>query len=144
MDTYTAEFRIWTEKEDLDLGAISEDLGLAPTNTRQRGEARSRSSRFAESMWGYEVCAGKEWDEIEEAIESLLHVLMPLKSKIRGYRSKYDVVLWCGHFTSSFGGGPTFSAELLQKLGDLGIPLQLETYCSSDQNTPSQRSASST
>lgn len=81
-------------------------------------------------MWGYEVAAGKEWDEFEDAIDSLLKVLMPLKSKIGGYSSKYDVVLWCGHFASSFDGGPTFSAELLQKLGELAVPLHLETYYS--------------
>lgn len=82
-------------------------------------------------MWGYQVYAGKEWDKLEDAIESLLKVLMPLKRKIKGYCSKYDVVLWCGYFKSSFDGGPTFSAELLQKLGDLGIPLELSVYCSS-------------
>jgi Domain of unknown function (DUF4279) len=134
VDTYTAEFRILTEKEDLDLCAIFKDLGISPTNTRQRGEARSRSSKYTESMWGYEVEAGKEWDEIGDALESLLAVLMPLKSKIIGYRSKYDVILWCGYFNSSFDGGPTFSAELLQKLGDFGIPLQLDTYCSLPEN----------
>lgn len=134
MHTYTAEFRIWSEKEALDLGAISEDLGIAPTNTRQRGGARSPSSRFAESMWGYEVCAGREWEDLDDALDALLKVLMPLKSKIRGYCLKYDVVLWCGHFTSSFDGGPTFSVDLLQKLADLGIPLQLDTYCSLPEN----------
>jgi len=144
VDTYTAEFRILTQKEDLDLYAISEDLGLSPTNTRQRGEARSRLSKYTESMWGYEVEAGKEWEEIGDALESLLAVLMPLKCKISKYRSKYDVILWCGYFKSSFDGGPAFSAELLQKLGDFGIPLHLDTYCSSEENTPSQSNVSST
>lgn len=137
VDTFTVEFRIWTKKEDLDLSAITEDLGLSPTNTRRRGEARSRSSSYTESMWGYEVEAGKEWDEIEDALESLLAVLVPLKNKIMGYSSKYDVILWCGYFKASFDGGPTFSAEMLKKLGDLGIPLYLDTYCPVEDHKPS-------
>lgn len=129
MHTYNVEFRIWSEKEVLDLNAINEDLGITATNTRRRGEAKSPTTVFTESMWGYDEYPGKEWDSLEEALESLLEVLLPLKDKIMKYSTKYDVTLWCGHFTSSFDGGPTLSPVILKKLGDLGIELYLDTYC---------------
>jgi Domain of unknown function (DUF4279) len=136
MHSYSVEFRILSESEDLDIKAISENLGMTATNTRQRGEAKSASRVFAESMWGYSVYPEhglKDWDSLEEALESLLAILMPLKDKIREYILKYKVVVWCGHFTSSFDGGPTFSPEVLEKLSALGVELFLDTYCSSDE-----------
>lgn len=117
----------------LDVKAINEDLGLTATNTRQRGEAQSPARVFTESMWGYEVHPGKEWESLEEALESILEVLMPLKDKIMKYSTKFDVNLWCGHFTSSFDGGPTFSPAILIKLGELGVELYLDTYCHSEK-----------
>ena len=136
MHKYTAEFRIWAEKEVLDFKAINEDLGITATNTRQKGEAKSPTRVFAGSMWGYEAYLGKEWDTLEEALESLLEILMPLKEKIMKYSTKYDVVLWCGHFTSSFDGGPTFSPELLKKLGEFGVELFIDTYCTTNEEQP--------
>lgn len=139
MHSYSVEFRILSESADLDLNAITENLGITATNTRKRGEAKSASRVFTESMWGYSVYpkdSHQDWDSLEDALESLLSILMPLKDKIREYVQKYNVVVWCGHFTSSFDGGPTFSAGVLKKLGDLGVELSLDTYCSSDEGQP--------
>lgn len=139
MHSYSVEFRILSERAELDLKAITENLGITATNTRKRGEAKSASRVFTESMWGYSVYpkdSRKDWDSLELALESLLSILTPLKNKIREYIQKYNVVVWCGHFTSSFDGGPTLSAEVLKKLGDLGVELYLDTYCSSDEEQP--------
>jgi hypothetical protein len=136
MHSYTVEFRIWSEKEDVDLEAITKDIGINPTNTRIQGEAKSLNRVFTESMWGYEVYPGKNWASLEEALESLLKVLKPLKEKIWAYLLKYNVVIWCGHFTSSFDGGPKFSPELLEKLSELGVELYLDTYCCADEEQP--------
>jgi hypothetical protein len=38
--------------------------------------------------------------------------------------------LWCGHFSSSFGGGPTLSPQILRVLADFGVELILDTYVS--------------
>jgi hypothetical protein len=133
MHSYTVEFRISSEKEAIDIDAINKDLGITATNTRKKGDIRSSSSVFNESMWGYDTCKGKDRDSLEKGLESLLEVLMPLKDKIMRYCEKYDAVFWCGHFTSSFDGGPTFSPELLRKLGEFGVGLFLDTYCSADE-----------
>jgi hypothetical protein len=133
--TYSVEFRIWTDRDDLDFEEISRDLGIVPNNTRQRGQAMSRSRTSAESMWGYIVYpknSDADWDSLDEGLQAMLRVFLPLKEKVRSYAAKHDVVLWCGHFTSSFDGGPTFSPEVLRGLGELGVELFLDTYCSSD------------
>jgi hypothetical protein len=135
MHSYNVEFRIWSEKEDIDLESITNTLCIHPTNTRQRGEPKSPTRVFTESMWGYDVDPGKKWDSLEEALASLLKVLMPLKDKIMKYNTKYDVILWCGHFTSSFDGGPSFSPKLLKNLGEFGVELYIDTYCSEDPDS---------
>jgi hypothetical protein len=139
MHSYTVEVRIWSDKDDFNISAISEDLGITPTNTRRKGEPKSSTNVFAEAMWGYEVYSG-EWESLEEALDATLKIFMPLKDKLTKYETKYDVILWCGHFTSSFDGGPTFSPELLKKLGEFGVELFLDTYCSRDEGQFKEKS----
>jgi hypothetical protein len=89
-------------------------------------------------MWGYSAYPTnrpKNWDSLEEGLSALLNIFMPLKKKIAEYAEKYDVNLWCGHFTSSFDGGPTLSPEILKKLGDFGVELFLDTYFQSDEES---------
>jgi hypothetical protein len=45
------------------------------------------------------------------------------------------VFLWCGDFSSSFGGGPRLSPQILKALGDFGVELILETYFSDEPET---------
>jgi hypothetical protein len=51
---------------------------------------------------------------------------------LREYQQRFDVCLFCGHFTSNFDGGPTFSPSLLEELGDFGVELFLDTYHSAE------------
>jgi hypothetical protein len=132
MHTYSIEFRILSKKDDIDFDEITDNLGIAPSNVRKRGEPKSASSKFNMSMWGYEEVPGKEWNSMEEALESILTVLTPLRNKIMEYKKRHKVVLWCGHFTSSFDGGPIFSPDILKKLGDFGVELIIDTYCSDE------------
>lgn len=141
MHSYTVEFRIFSEEDEFDVDAISKHLGITANNTRKRGEPKSSTRVFAESMWGYSVYpenSYEDWDSLEEGLESLLNIFLPLKDKFSEYLTRYQVVIWCGHFTSSFDGGPTFSPETLQKLGELGVELFLDTYCSIEENTPNE------
>ncbi|MGA2193300.1 MAG: DUF4279 domain-containing protein [Nitrospirota bacterium] len=133
MDNYSVEFRICSEKDDFDLDAITKNLEVTPNNTRQRGERKSASRVHEESMWGYSIETENgpvAWDSLEEGLESLLKVFMPLKEKIKEYALKYDVVLWCGFFKDSFDDGPRFSPEILKKLADFGVEIYLSVYCS--------------
>lgn len=50
---------------------------------------------------------------------------------------EFDAVWWCGHFQSSFDGGPELPAELLTEIGSYGIPLYIDNYF----NEPDEESA---
>jgi len=139
MHSYTVEFRIFSKEDEFDINAITKSLGLTANNTRKRGEPKSATRVFTESMWGYSVYhenSYDDWDCLEDALELLVNIFMPLKNKIDEYLIKYKVVIWCGHFTSSFDGGPTLSAGILKKLGEFGVELDLDTYCSTDEGNP--------
>lgn len=141
MHTYTVEFRVINENGPLDLDAITNSLGITPTNTRQIGEAKSKTRAFTESMWGYSIEPEGDrvdWDNLEDALQLLVTVFQPLKGLIAELRNQYTVVIWCGHFTSSFDGGPTLSGDVLGKLGDLGVELYLDTYSCQDENASAQ------
>jgi hypothetical protein len=134
MHNYSVEFIIYSENSNFNIEAISLNLGITPTNTRQRGEPKSPYKTYDQSLWGFSVYPehGSEvlWGSLEDALESLLIVFMPLKSKIEEYSKTFNIAIWCGHFTSSFDGGPTFSPQLLKKLGEFGVELCIDTYCS--------------
>lgn len=127
MQSYSIEFRILS-KNDFDLEEITATLGLEPTNTRKCGEEKALGKIYLETMWGFSTPPNKEWVSIEKGLIILLKTLYPLKEKINRYAKKYDVILWCGYFTTSFDGGPTFTPNILKQLGDFGVELFIDTY----------------
>ena len=86
-------------------------------------------------MWEYEAKAGneeREWLSLEQGLQSLLSIFASRQVILREYQQRFKVSLFCGHFTSSFNGGPTLSPSLLEELGDFGVELFLDTYSSQD------------
>lgn len=84
MHGYTVAFRIFSDGEALNLEAITKNLGIIPTDTRQIGEARTSSKMWTQSMWGYSLDPDnnpKNWDSFEEGLASLLKIFMPLKKR---------------------------------------------------------------
>jgi hypothetical protein len=133
MHTYSVALRICGA--DLDLTDISAKLGLNPTQTRIIGQPRSPKSVWPESMWEYEVWPGQDvvmWDSLEDGLRSLVSAFASCKEELRKYQQRYNVSLWCGHFSSSFNGGPVLSPTILKALGDFGVELILETYFSEE------------
>jgi hypothetical protein len=60
----------------------------------------------------------------------VLESLWPHRDKIAKYAATSKLVWWCGHFQSSFDGGPTLSLALLRKLGEFGADLHIDNYLS--------------
>jgi hypothetical protein len=83
-------------------------------------------------MWEYEVwpVGNTAWTSLEEGLETLVSAFRSLKEALQAYKRNSHVFLWCGHFSSSFDGGPTFSSDLLKQLGDFGVELYLDTFFS--------------
>lgn len=131
MDTYTVEFRI--EGRGLDPQLVTTDLGLVPSQVR---ESRKNKANEAERwwIWCYEgAVPSVEWGTLEEGLISLLVDIRPRQEVVRTYQQQCDVYWWCGHFQSSFNGGPTFSAALFRELAQVGVPLVLRTYRSENR-----------
>src|SRR5438552_982902 len=134
MHSYLVSLRI--SDKTLDPSTITSELGIEPTQVRIEGQARpGGGSAWDESMWEYEAKAnngGREWHSLEQGLQALLSMFASRQATLREYQQRFKLSLFCGHFTSSFNGGPTFSPSLLKELGDFGVELFLDTYCSGE------------
>jgi hypothetical protein len=134
MHEYSVALRI--SGEDLDPAEVTARLGLSPTEARISGQPRpGNKSVWDESMWEYEVWPDKKtaWSSLEEGLLTLLSAFRSSGQILEGYQRTGNVFLWCGHFSSSFGGGPSLPAELLKQLGDFGVELYLDTFVSTPE-----------
>ena len=129
MHEYTVELRI--TGAELVPATITQALGLEPSSVREVGERRAEGKVWNQALWGYNGFPKNTpsyWPSLEDGLMFLLDRVEPLQSQIDHYKQKHDVVFWCGHFQSSFDGGPTFSAKLLRRLADFGVDLYLDNY----------------
>jgi len=129
MHSYHVEVRI--VGENLDLDDISSRLNLRPTQTRKKGEHKSDTSTWTKDMWSLEVLppTGNAWDSLEMALRALLGKIASHRDVIQSLGGAEGIVIWCGHFASSFNGGPSLSPDLLGMLGNFGAQLVIDTYC---------------
>jgi hypothetical protein len=133
MHEYSVALRI--SGVELDPAEITAKLGLTPTQVRIAGQPHPGGTCvWDEAMWEYEVWpeGRTPWSSLEEGLTTILSVFQQLNELLRQYQKSFHVFLWCGHFSSSFCGGPTFSSSLLKQLGDFGIELCLDTYSSDE------------
>lgn len=136
MHTYSVQLRISGTR--LCLEEITDHLGVKPNLVRREGEPRSSKELWPESMWSYDGSAEdqvKEWKSLEEGLQSVMHALWHKRTSIRAYLQRYDVIWWCGHFQSSFDGGPTLSVTLLERLAEFGVPVYIDNYFSASDST---------
>ncbi len=136
MHSYTAALRI--AGKALNTDEVSKRLALNPTYTRQVGQRLSESRTYDTALWSYEaVTTGNDthWASLEFALASLLQIFLPLKYVLAEYSERFEVFLWCGHFSSGFSGGPKFSPGLLKGLADLNVTLYIDTYFSRDDSS---------
>jgi hypothetical protein len=123
---YTVEFRIF----GLEATLITRDLGLQPCQTWAEGVERIRG-KIDPNMWAYNGTEDREvlWDSLEEGFDFVLNKLWPHRDAIAKYTEMgARLIWWCGHFYSSFGGGPSLSPMLLKKLGEFGAEVFIDNY----------------
>jgi len=134
MHWYTVELRITGVA--LDPREVTARLGITPTQVRFAGEPRGRGEVWTKSLWAYSTPVGsseKQWDSLEDGLSCVLNEISHRKIEILSYTATCDVIWWCGHFQSSFNGGPSFSANLLRRLADFGAPVLIDSYHSEDE-----------
>jgi hypothetical protein len=65
-----------------------------------------------ESMWEYEVRPNRnrkrDWSslELEPGLTKIASAFRSRKRLLRNYQRRFKVCIFCGHFSSSFNGGP--------------------------------------
>jgi hypothetical protein len=122
---YTVELRVWGKTLDPD--AITRGTGLLPCQVRRAGD-RLGSRTYTNGMWAFDGNGPSDWDSLEEGLAFVLDRLGTAETLVATYGADYHVVWWCGHFQSSFDGGPTLSAQLLSRLGHCGAELFIDNY----------------
>jgi hypothetical protein len=131
MDTrghrYTVELRVYGAALDPD--AVTRDTGLQPCRTRLIG-SQLGSQTYAESMWAFDGGGPYDWDSLEEGLAFVLDKLGNSQKGFAKYTLDYEVIWWCGHFQSSFDGGPVLSTGLLERLAAFGAKLFIDNYFS--------------
>jgi hypothetical protein len=124
---YTVALRISGERLDID--ALTRQLRVQPTQIVKVGDVR-RGSPSKKAIWSHEVFsqAGTSWTSLEDGLMALIAVFEPRKQAIELLQQEFEVFLWCGHFSSSFDGGPQLSPHAFKALASLGVTLYLDTY----------------
>jgi Domain of unknown function (DUF4279) len=131
---YSVELRF--TGENLVPSEISARLGLLPTNFFMRGmdypNAKSRRP-----FWGYDGQSDREnyknWESLEDCFEFVCLELYSKKAEIIKLSQEFKGIWWCGHFQSSFDGGPTLSASFLAEIASYGLPIYLDNYFNTEE-----------
>lgn len=127
--TYTVELRF--SGDQLKPAEISVRLNLQPSNAFSQSYNRLLA-RKRRPYWAYngqgKIGFQPEWTRLEDGLEFLIKGLRPRKAEIIALASEFEGIWWCGHFQSSFDGGPALSPKLLGEISDYGIPLSIDNY----------------
>jgi hypothetical protein len=130
---YTVEFRIYSEH--LVPTDITDRLGLVPCNAVEIGAHGAREGN--KHQWCFNGTSDPpvedpEWDELEDGLQFVSAQLQPKKLILAELRKMTEQIWWCGHYQSSFDGGPLLSASVLAQLSEIGAPLYIDNYFSSE------------
>jgi len=132
---YTVELRFLGD--DLDPEEITKALKLTPSSLWAAGDPSPVRYQPHWSYNGHDAPGFSEhWADLDAGLSFLLGRLDNRLPEIRLIAQNYQAVWWCGHFQSSFGGGPMLSSRALSDLARSGIPLFIDCYFS-DAESPS-------
>jgi|JI10StandDraft_1071094.scaffolds.fasta_scaffold711617_2 hypothetical protein len=132
--TYTIQLRFSGDR--LEPSEISARLNLIPSHASHQLQ-NPLITRKQRPYWAYngqgELGFEPEWVCLEDGLEFLLKILNSRKAEIISLALEFEGAWWCGHFQSSFDGGPTMSPKLLTEIGSYGLPLSIDHYFCDDQ-----------
>jgi Domain of unknown function (DUF4279) len=134
---YSVELRF--TGEELVPSEITTRLGLHPTNFFIHG-MNYPNARGRMPFWGYDAQGDREhyrgWGSLEEGFEFVCRELRSKKAEIIKLSQEFKGLWWCGHFQSSFDGGPTFTPSFLLEIASYGLPLVIDNHFVSEAPQP--------
>lgn len=116
----------------MDPDIVTAETGLQPCDIG-RAEIDQDGQILHKSRWAYNgggESGAYEWDTLEEGLNFVLERVSSFVYVFKKYGANNLLIWWCGHFSSSFDGGPTLSPRLLKRLGDFGAELFIDNYLS--------------
>jgi hypothetical protein len=122
--------------EALDPDDISNQLGLAPTWSLRKGEARGESGVPAPTgVWGLSTEGVIESRDLRRHLDSILDALDGKDGILENLRDKgYKMDIWCLWVSTPYsGGGPTISPHNMARLANLGLELVFDFYQGDDE-----------
>ena len=122
--------------DDLDPSFITQQLGIAPTESGRKGEPNESSRRGAMSLWetGAWVfrLSVRSDTELGDALDELLAAMPQDATLWEELTSTYAVDVYCGVFLEANEQSTTIPADVLARLGRLGLPLVFGLHAPAD------------
>jgi len=117
---FSASLRIFGEA--LDLSGISARLGLSPTHSHRRGEARTpKGTPYERDAWVFTVPVVRS-RPLEEHLFELWCLLEPHAAYLRKLKETCAVDVFCGYRSNSDTAGFSVAPAALTIFTELGVP----------------------
>jgi len=131
VDESSATLRI--SGDDLDPDEITKLLEFPPTVARRKGDVRLGKRSMNEytartGQWHLETPRGE--GDLDNHIRWILDALCSDLEVWGSIGKKYEIDLFCGLFLHEWNQGTGICSELMLGLGERGIDLSLDIYCS--------------
>lgn len=126
---YTVQLRIWKEGQSAE--SISKAIGLKASYEL----VRRKLPKLSDGSHDYWIYDGRgigdyqeEWDCLDAGLNFLLTNLEGAKEQVKRVALEGEGTWWCGHFQSSFDGGPILEASTLKRLAQYNFPIFIDNY----------------
>jgi hypothetical protein len=118
------------QHERLTARAVTERLGLEPSESFELGDAFSQGTRSrTHSSWSLNSTLSRDGDDLEGHLRELVDRLLPLQEPLSSLASEgYRMDWWCFIGEDEGQGGVTLSDRLLRDLAVLPVSLALDIY----------------
>jgi len=112
-----------------DPSVVTARIGLSPTPAWRIGDPMPSHSTATRnhSRWSFHSPLPLE-AHVEKHLEALLPLLEPHAARIQECAAEFSVELCCAVYYEDFTPGIHLSPQILQRIADLGIPLDLDLY----------------
>jgi hypothetical protein len=112
---------------------ITESLGLKPTKSWNVGDSRKQGPPYEFSRWSFES-ADFEKDQLEKALEAIVLFVEERKLKLLQLPQDFQACIQCVGYHEQSSPGFHLFAELIEKIGSLGLPVDFDLYCHAKQD----------
>lgn len=114
---------------------ISAQLGLKPNETAKKGEVKGKNSRSLVSQNDIWKLTSKlePSREINEHIQHILDILDSEIDKVKKVTSRYESHIKIGAYLHSVNSGVFLNQDVLKRLSEYSLSLDLDIYCLADK-----------